>query len=85
MAAVRLNLTTLLPPQTLAFGATKSTRPVNSAMRNGQTPASFPQPDTRPFPVRLDKDHPGLFQGGADGGDGRRGDLPPFPLKVNHG
>ena len=34
-----LTVTTPLPPQTLASGATKSTRPVNSAMRNGQTPA----------------------------------------------
>jgi hypothetical protein len=35
----RLRTATLnLPSKTLAFGATKSTRPVNSAMQNGQTP-----------------------------------------------
>jgi hypothetical protein len=34
-----LAVTTPLPPQTLASGATKSTTPAHSAMQNGQTPA----------------------------------------------
>jgi hypothetical protein len=40
MAAVRLNLTTLLPPQTLAFGATKSTRPAACATPSGPIPVT---------------------------------------------
>jgi hypothetical protein len=44
----RLRTATLnLPSKTLAFGATKSTRPVNSAMRNALTLAS----STAPYPA----------------------------------